>query len=130
MKRAGYRRAIAVVALCSPLVTGSTGTSPAAGADGIPDAEAIVEPLVEKPADGAGAVRAVKSILTGSLLLQGLAMVSGVELARGLTGRGDVAAAMLWPTVIGGIGVLGLEESMTYHIASARDRRDVGRLLG
>jgi O-antigen/teichoic acid export membrane protein len=59
-------------------------------------------------------------------------MVSGVELARGLglSGRGDLAAAMLWPSMIGGLAVLGLEESMTYHIASARDRRDAGRLLG
>jgi O-antigen/teichoic acid export membrane protein len=86
----------------------------------------------ETPPARASATRAVTSILSGSLIIQALSVISGIELARGLglTGRGDLAAAILWPTVIGGIGVLGLEESMTYHIASARDRRDVGRLLG
>ncbi len=59
-------------------------------------------------------------------------MVSGVELARGLglTGRGELAAAILWPTMIGGIGVLGLEESVTFHVAGARKRSEVGGLLG
>lgn len=70
--------------------------------------------------------------MSGSLLLQALAMVSGVELARGLglTGRGELAAAILWPTMVGGIGVLGLEEAVTFHVASARDRDGVGRLFG
>jgi O-antigen/teichoic acid export membrane protein len=59
-------------------------------------------------------------------------MISGVELARGLglTGRGELAAAMLWPMVIGSIGTLGLEESLTFHVAKARNRDEVGRLLG
>jgi O-antigen/teichoic acid export membrane protein len=53
-----------------------------------------------------------------------------VELARGLgvEGRGELAVAMLWPTVIGNIATLGLEESMTYHVARARDK--AGALLG
>ncbi len=90
------------------------------------------EPAVEAAADGASSTRAVRSVMGASLLLQGLAIVSGIELARGLglTGRGSLAAAMLWPTMIGTIGVLGLEESVTYHVASAGDRREVGRLLG
>lgn len=100
--------------------------------DGVSAADPIVELSTEAPRGRASSSRAVKSVLTGSLLLQGLAMISGVELARGLglTGRGDLAAALLWPTMIGGIGVLGLEESLTYHIAGARERGDAGRLLG
>jgi O-antigen/teichoic acid export membrane protein len=93
----------------------------------------VATAIAEAPAEPqASSGRAVKSVLTGSLLLQALAMISGVELARGLglTGRGDLAAAILWPTMIGSIGVLGLEESVTFHVASARDRGDVGRLLG
>jgi O-antigen/teichoic acid export membrane protein len=81
-------------------------------------------------ADGASATRAIKNNIRGSLILQVLNMVSGVELARGLgvTNRGALAAAMLWPTVIGTIGALGLEESMTYHVA--REHEDVGKWLG
>lgn len=80
--------------------------------------------------DGASAGRAIKSNLRASLILQFLNVISGIELARGLglTGRGELAAAMLWPTVIGAIATLGLEESMTYHVA--RERRNAGRLLG
>ncbi len=65
-----------------------------------------------------------------SLMLQVLNVVSGLELARGLgvTGRGELAAAILWPTVIGAIATLGLQESITYHVA--RDRANAGRLLG
>jgi O-antigen/teichoic acid export membrane protein len=89
-------------------------------------------PAETRPPDGASSTRALKNVMSGSLLLQALAMISGIELARGLglTGRGDLAAAMLWPMMIGGIGVLGLEESLTFHVASARTRNDVGRLLG
>jgi O-antigen/teichoic acid export membrane protein len=42
--------------------------------------------------------------------------------------RGELAAAILWPTVIGAVGALGLQESITYHIA--RERENAGRLLG
>lgn len=81
---------------------------------------------------GASSTRAVRSVMSGSLLIQALSMISGVELARGLglTGRGELAAAILWPTIIGAIAVLGLEEAVTYHVASARERKDVGRVLG
>lgn len=68
--------------------------------------------------------------MRASLAVQVLNVISGVELARGLgvNGRGELAAAVLWPTVIGAISTLGLEESMTYHVARERER--AGRLLG
>jgi O-antigen/teichoic acid export membrane protein len=76
------------------------------------------------------ASRAVKLTLRASLIVQVLNMVSGIELARGLgvAGRGELAAAMLWPSVIGVIATLGLEESMIYHVARAR--RSLSRLVG
>jgi O-antigen/teichoic acid export membrane protein len=113
-------------------VTG-IGSSTPLPADGLGGAETIIEPPADSaPSGGASAGRAIKSNLGASLMIQLLNMISGVELARGLglTGRGELAAAMLWPMVIGGIGTLGLEESMTYHVAKARDRTEVGRLLG
>jgi O-antigen/teichoic acid export membrane protein len=94
-------------------------------------AEAIAEThFAAPPEHGRSATRAVKSNLRASLIIQLLNIVSGVELARGLglTGRGELAAAMLWPTVIGALATLGLEESMTYHVARGREK--VGRLLG
>ena len=80
--------------------------------------------------DGASTTKAIKVNASTAMIGMVLNMVSGVELAHGLgvTGRGDLAAAILWPTVIGAIATLGLQESMTYHVA--RDRNRAGRLLG
>jgi O-antigen/teichoic acid export membrane protein len=74
--------------------------------------------------------RAVGLSLRTTATLQFLAMITGVELARGLglDDRGALAAAMLWPLVIGDIATLGIEESMTYNIARAPER--AGRFLG
>ena len=65
-------------------------------------------------------------MLRTSVLLQVLNAVSGIELARGLGlhNRGALAAAVLWPTVAGSLGTLGIEESITYHIA--RQAQDPG----
>jgi O-antigen/teichoic acid export membrane protein len=85
---------------------------------------------LEAPVEDPSAARAVKLTLRASLIVQVLNMVSGIELARGLgvAGRGELAAAMLWPSVIGVIATLGLEESMIYHVARARTA--LGRLIG
>ena len=76
------------------------------------------------------ASRALKLNLRTSAAVQLMNLVSGLELARGLgvMRRGELAAAILWPTVIGAIGALGLQESITYHVA--RERENAGRLLG
>lgn len=44
-------------------------------------------------------------------------ILSGVMVARILLveGRGELAAAMLWPTVIAALGVLGVHEAVTFH---------------
>jgi O-antigen/teichoic acid export membrane protein/serine acetyltransferase len=87
-------------------------------------------PAAATPQDGASTTKAIKVNVKTSILIQILNVVSGLELANGLgvTGRGNLAAAILWPTVIGAIATLGLQESMTYHVA--RDRANAGTLLG
>ena len=55
----------------------------------------------------------------GSIAVEIAGSISGIELARGLGlhNRGALAAAMLWPTVAGTLGMLGIEESITFHVA-------------
>jgi O-antigen/teichoic acid export membrane protein len=74
--------------------------------------------------------RALSLSLRTTFLGQFLMAVSGVMLARALgqEDRGEIAAAMLWPTVIAGLGTLGLTESLTFHIAKEPDR--AGRFIG
>ncbi len=94
-------------------------------------AEAVIDPLPGEPGDGrASASRSIRLNLRTSLVLQVLNVISGLELARGLglLRRGELAAAVLWPTVIGAVATLGLQESMTYHVA--REPGKTGRLLG
>ena len=70
--------------------------------------------------------RALSLSLRTTFAAQFLLAVSGIMLARalGVENRGEIAAAMLWPTVIAGIGTLGLTESLTFHVAaSSRARR-------
>jgi len=81
-------------------------------------------------ASGRSARRALSLSLRTTFLGQFLMAVSGVMLARALgqEDRGEIAAAMLWPTVIAGIGTLGLTESLTFHIA--REPQSAGRYIG
>jgi O-antigen/teichoic acid export membrane protein len=87
-------------------------------------------PLPAEPKPRGNARKAVGLILRTSLVLQLINTISGVELARGLGlhGRGALAAAILWPMVAGNLGTLGIEESMTYHVAREPER--AGRLAG
>jgi O-antigen/teichoic acid export membrane protein/serine acetyltransferase len=112
-------------------VSGASSGIPVGAADGSTGVQEVVEPPSDaRSDDGASVSRAVKLNLVMSITLQLLNVVSGLELARGLgvTGRGELAAAILWPTVIGAIATLGLQESMTYHVA--RNPKNAGRLLG
>jgi len=69
------------------------------------------------------------SLLT-SVTLQGFNVVTGVILARGLgpVGRGQLAAAMIWPTMLAIIGSLGVYDALTYY--SSKPANPVGTLLG
>lgn len=74
-------------------------------------------------------MRDVVSSLTATALIQASNIASGVLLARFLQpeGRGELAAVMLWPTVIAIIGVCGLHEAVAYHMA--RRRHGAHRIL-
>jgi O-antigen/teichoic acid export membrane protein len=65
-----------------------------------------------------------------SLVIQGLNIITGVILARALGphNRGELAAVLLWPTVIAAVGTLGVTEATTYH--AARKSWPLGRLVG
>jgi len=66
---------------------------------------------------------------TSSFSIQGLNVVTGVILARGLGvhGRGELAAVVLWPSVFATVGALGIPEALTYH--ASRRLAAVGRLV-
>jgi O-antigen/teichoic acid export membrane protein len=61
----------------------------------------------------------VVSTLAGTVLIQLLAALAGIALARilGPTGRGELAAVMLWPILLLTVGTLGVTDSITYHAA-------------
>lgn len=87
-------------------------------------------PADDREAPGGDTRSALKWSLITSLVVQVMNTISGTELARGLgvDNRGALAAAMLWPLILGNIATLGLEESLTYHVA--REPRRSGQLLG
>lgn len=65
-----------------------------------------------------------------SLVIQSLNVITGVVLARALGphGRGELAAVLLWPSIIAAVGTLGVTEATTYH--AARASWPLGRLVG
>ena len=63
-------------------------------------------------------------------LLMALATISGILVARllGPAGRGELAIAVLWPSVLAAVGNLGLREAFTFELAKAPSLR--ARLTG
>ena len=62
---------------------------------------------------------AATSSLVATALIQLLNVVTGVILARtlGPSGRGELAAVVLWPTMLWTVGNLGVVDSVTFHSA-------------
>ena len=62
---------------------------------------------------------AATSSLVATALIQVLNVVTGVILARtlGPSGRGELAAVILWPTMLWTVGNLGVVDSVTFHSA-------------
>jgi O-antigen/teichoic acid export membrane protein len=62
---------------------------------------------------------AATSSLVATALIQVLNVVTGVVLARtlGPSGRGELAAVVLWPTMLWTVGNLGVVDSVTFHSA-------------
>lgn len=64
----------------------------------------------------AGIGSGISGTAATSLVILVLNLGSGVVQARGLgaAGRGELAIAMLWPTLIAGVGGLGIQEAIVY----------------
>lgn len=60
------------------------------------------------------------------LAIQAMLVVTGPFLARllGPAGRGDLAAVMVWPTVLIQLGALGIPAAVTYYLSRGTDRRE------
>ena len=73
---------------------------------------------------------AVLDSLCASATIQAGNMVTGVLLARslGVHGRGELAAVILWPTMLAAIGSLGNSDAATYY--SARGTYRAGAIVG
>jgi O-antigen/teichoic acid export membrane protein len=82
----------------------------------VPDAEV---------AEGAAAPMVGSFVATG--IIQAMQAVTGVVLARvlGPSDRGELAALILWPTMISVVGSLGIAQSSTYHAARAKHLGEV-----
>jgi O-antigen/teichoic acid export membrane protein len=68
---------------------------------------------------GPGRTRPFTLSLTSSLAIQGFNAATGVLLARllGPAGRGELAAIIVWPSVLAAVGSLGVTEAVTYETA-------------
>ena len=73
--------------------------------------------------------RSLPATILVSIFIQAVNLGSGVVLARALgpSSRGDLAIAMLWPTLIAGVGGLGIAEAITYY--TGRDGERSGEVL-
>jgi O-antigen/teichoic acid export membrane protein len=79
---------------------------------------------------GSGRTRPFTLSLTASLAIQGCNALTGVLLARflGPAGRGELAAILLWPSVLAAVGTLGVSEAVTYE--TARGSSPVRNVVG
>jgi O-antigen/teichoic acid export membrane protein len=70
------------------------------------------------------------STLATTVAIQALGLVSGVIVARllGVDGRGELAAVILWPSVLAYVGDLG--GPLAYSFQSSNDSGSIPRLIG
>lgn len=59
----------------------------------------------------------IQSTMSANLVIMALGMVSGILTARilGPAGRGEIAAAVVWPATIATLGTLGVPDAMVYQ---------------
>lgn len=84
----------------------------------------------EAPARGAGARRDVLVTVVANVALLVAGAFTGVVVARmlGPSGRGELAAIQLWPSVLSSVSLIGLPEALVYFCA--RDGRRAGAYTG
>jgi O-antigen/teichoic acid export membrane protein len=76
------------------------------------------------------ATRPLSLSFASSTGIQALNVLTGVLLARtlGPHGRGELAALVLWPSILAAVGNLGVIDAVTYY--SARSKTSVGTIVG
>jgi O-antigen/teichoic acid export membrane protein len=76
------------------------------------------------------ATRPLSVSFASSTGIQALNVLTGVLLARtlGPHGRGELAALVLWPTILAAVGNLGVMDAVTYY--SARSKTSIGTIVG
>jgi O-antigen/teichoic acid export membrane protein len=64
--------------------------------------------------------------LVASLLVQGCGVITGILTARilGPTGRGELVAIMLWPSILSNLGIMGINWALAREVAAQRDKHD------
>jgi O-antigen/teichoic acid export membrane protein len=120
--------------------TGDLGTTTHEGLEeaapeGVEEAEALAAAPLAAPPGMVGRLRglaggAIAQTFAGTAAIAGLNIVTGVILARALgpTARGELAAAILWPTLMRFVAMLGSIEAINYR--AARPNTDLKRLTG
>jgi O-antigen/teichoic acid export membrane protein len=80
--------------------------------------EPIVRPAEAVQAKSRHGMRAVIQSIASKILILALQAVTGILTARTLrpTGRGELAAMILWPLFIASVTTLGLPSSLIYHL--------------
>jgi O-antigen/teichoic acid export membrane protein len=78
----------------------------------------------------AGARTALRLSFGASILIQGCNVVTGLLLARtlGPIARGELAAVVLWPSMLATVGSLGITDAATFY--AARRTTELGGLIG
>ena len=73
---------------------------------------------------------AIAASFVVSGLILGLGMITGVVLARSLgpQARGELAAILLWPSLLAALGSLGVADAVLYHAARRSD--PLGTIVG
>jgi len=102
-------------------------TRAAQGATPLSEELGAAEVAEAELSEGAAAPMVGSFVTTG--VIQLVQAVIGILLARilGPSDRGELAAVILWPTLMTTVGSLGLAQSATYHAAQASR---LGRLVG
>jgi O-antigen/teichoic acid export membrane protein len=92
---------------------------------------AVVTEILSKGTRGEGGTKWPLGVsFASSTAIQLLNVLTGVLLARtlGPVGRGELAALLLWPTMLASVGSLGVMDAATYY--SARSRSGTGTIVG